>query len=277
MRVRQGSERGSGALGVFADVLDHQVRVQGDVFGVGFFLRVLAQGEGAARHDAAHMAHAHGAVAALAQGLHAQSGQVLALALGLVGGFVGTLVGLAVVRAAHPACGVSHPADFVATPQVHLLARMAGVARGRCVCCQCGAGAGVVVFTRGVAAAGQAVYGAEAVDVFPVYLVAQRVEGDLVVSTDSLALVTLCHLKRAVVVAPDQAVHTVAVRKMEVDSPLLHQAGDEFKVGLVVLDAVVALGVGFYQAFVTGKGVVCKDCFDDFYRGLVLEYFAVGG
>ena len=213
------------------------------------------------------MAHARCAQAGLAQVLHAQACQVLALALGLVSGLVRTSVGLAVV-AATQAC-------FVAAPQVHILVRMAGLARGRSVGAQGSARAGVVVFARGIAAAGEAVGGAETVDVFAVNLVAQRVEGDGVVSANALVFILLRHLKGAVVVAPDQAVHAAGMFEVVVNAPLLHQAGDELKVGLVVLHLVVALGVGFDQAFVSSKSVVRQDEFNHFNRRHVLKHFAV--
>ena len=65
--------------------------------------------------------------------------------------------------------------------------------------------------------------------------------------------------------------------KVVVDAPLLHEAGDEFKVGFVVLHAVVTYRISFNQAHFGGKGVVGEDCTDDFDRGLVLEDFAITG
>ena len=230
---------------------------------------MLCQAEGAARHYAAQVAHAFGTQAALAQGLHAQACQVLALPLGLVGCLVCAPVGLAVVAAAQ--------VHFVATPKVHVLLGVAGGTGCCCLCGQGGAWAGVVVFAGCVAAAGQTVQRAKAVDVFAVDLVAQRVEGDLVVGAGAFVVFALRALEGAVVVAPDQAVYAATVFKVVVDAPFLHQPGDEFKVGFVVLDGVVALGVVLNQALIRGKRVVAQYRLDDFYRALVLKHLAVGG
>jgi hypothetical protein len=130
--VAQGREAGGagggraagglhGALRILSDVLDDEARLQDDVLDVGPLARVPRQGEGAARHDAAQVAHARGAPPALAQHLHAQAREVLALGLGLVRSLVRTPVGLAVVAAAQPRA--------VAPPQVDRLLRVAGRAR----------------------------------------------------------------------------------------------------------------------------------------------------
>ena len=138
-------------------------------------------------------------------------------------------------------------------------------------------GAGVVMVARGIGPAGDTTRGAEAVDVFPIDLVAQRVVGDVVTGTGTLSLILGGRLEGAVVITPDQAVHTGGVLEVVVDSPLLHQAGDEFEVGFVVLDAIVPWRIGLDQAFVGCEVVTRQDRFDDFHRRLVLEDLAVGG
>ncbi len=67
----------------------------------------------------------------------------------------------------------------------------------------------------------------------------------------------------------------VAVFKVVVDAPGVHEACDKRKVAFVVLHAVVAHGVVFDQALLKGVGVVGKNSVDDFNGGLVLKDFAV--
>jgi hypothetical protein len=263
------------ALALLSHVLDQQVGLQGEVFGVGAGLRVLREVEAAPGHDASEVAHAPRPVPALAQGLHPQPRQVLPLRLGLVRRLLRTRVGLAVVAAGHRALAVR--GGFVAPPQVHLLVRVAARPRPLGLDFEQRPGAGVVQVPAGVAPAGQALLHAPAVDGLPLGLVALRVVRNAVIGALAGLQLGLHRLERAVVVAPDQPVHPRAVLEVVVDAPLLHEAAEEFVVALVVLHRVVALRVALDQALVGGERVLAQHGFDDVHDALVLEDFAVGG
>ena len=245
-------------LAVLAHVLDQEVGVQHQVFGVGPLAGVLLELEGAPRHHAAQVAAGFGPGPVGAQLLHAQSGQMVPFGLGVVG-LCGARPGLGVVAA-----------RTVGVPLVDLAIVPAGGARVLAAGAQVGSGAGVVVVPGAVPSAGDLVVGDEGMEVLGIELPARGVVLDLLVGRTRVGLVA------AQVVDEDQAVLAVAVLEEVVDAPFLAEALEEGQVALVELGLVVPGRIGFDEALVDGEGVVAEQFIEDCHRALVLEDPAVG-
>ncbi|MDT4847556.1 hypothetical protein FQZ97_816160 [compost metagenome] len=251
-------DSGFAVLAVFCHVLDEQVGVQDQVFGVGRLPGMLLQLEGASWHHAPQVAAGLGPGAVGAQCLHAQQGQQAALAVG-ISACSCTCIGLGVVAASRFGC----------MPLVDLALGLPGRARVASRDTQIRPGPGVVVVPGGVLPAGELVLGNEAVDVLGIDLPAGGVVFHMLVQRIASRI-------GAHGVREHQAVFAVRMLEVVADAPFLAQAGKEGEVALVELGLVVAHGVVLDQAFVHGEGVAAQEFVQDLNDAEVLEDPAVG-